>query len=92
MERLEAEDPARHLAGLGNFLKKPDRLKEKVANDVPFKGRTAEQSLNNVKDAVRFTLVYADERYTEGVRTDCARLKARGFEPFDRKPASTPRS
>lgn len=85
MERLEAEDPERHLAGLSNFLKKTDRLKEKVANDVLFKGRTEEQSLENVKDAVRFTFVYADERYTEGVYSDCARLEALGFEPFDRQ-------
>lgn len=75
--------PERHLAGLSNFLKKPDRLKEKVANDVVFKGHTAEQPVDNVKDAVRFTLVYPDERYAEGVHTDCARLEASGFERFD---------
>jgi hypothetical protein len=82
--RLEAEDPERRMAGLENFLKAPDRLKEKVAGDILFKGRTAEQSLDNVKDSVRFTYVYAEERYAESVYADCARLEAR-FERFDRQ-------
>jgi hypothetical protein len=85
LRRLEAEDPERHLAGLENFLKKPDRLKEKVAGDIEYKACNAEQSLDNIKDAVRFTLVYAEERYSEGVQADCARLEAIGFERYDRQ-------
>jgi hypothetical protein len=85
LRRLEPEDPERHLAGLENLLKKPDRLKEKVAGDIEYKGRTAEESLDNIKDAVRSTFVYAEERYTEGVYADCARLEAAGFEPYDRQ-------
>jgi len=85
MTRLEAEAPERHLAGLENFLKMSDRLKEKVAGDIEYKGRSAEQSLDNIKDSVRFTFVYAEERYTEGVHADCARLESAGFEPFDRQ-------
>jgi hypothetical protein len=85
LRNIEAENPERHLAGLDNFLKTPDRLKEKVAGDVEFKGYTEEQSLNNIKDAARSTFVYSEERYTEGVYTDCARLEAAGFERFDRQ-------
>jgi hypothetical protein len=85
LRRIEAENPERHLAGLDNFLKKPDRLKEKVAGDIVFKGDTAEQSLNNIKDAARSTFVYSEEHYTEGVYADCARLEAAGFERLDRQ-------
>lgn len=85
MQALEAEDQERRLAGLKNYLKEPDRLKEKVAADIRFKGYTVEQSLTNVKDAVRFTFVYTEERYTEGVHADCTRLEARGFERYDRQ-------
>jgi hypothetical protein len=85
LRHLEAEDPERHLTGLENFLKKPDRLKEKVAGDIEYKGRSAAQSLDNIKDAVRSTFVYAEERYSEGVHADCARLEATGFERFDRQ-------
>ncbi len=82
---IEAEDPSRHLGGLDNYLKDPDRLKEKVANDVCYKGRTAEEALDNVKDAVRFTLVYTEGRYTDGVLVECTRLQASGFGRFDRQ-------
>ena len=33
-----------------------------------------------VPDAVRFTLTYSAERYSDGVRADVDRLKAEGFE------------
>lgn len=85
LRRLEVEDPERHLTGLENLLKKPERLKEKVAGDIEYKGRTAEQSLDNIKDAVRSTFVYTEERYSEGVHADCARLRAIGFELYDRQ-------
>lgn len=84
LQRLEAEAPERNLTGLENFLKKPDRLKEKVASDIAYKGHTAERSLDNIKDTVRFTFVYTEDRYAEGVHADCARLEAAGFERFDR--------
>jgi hypothetical protein len=85
LRRLESEDPERHLTGIENLLKKPDRLKEKVAGDIEYKGRTVEESLDNIKDAIRSTFVYSEERYTEGVYADCARLEAAGFERYDRQ-------
>ena len=84
MRRIEAEDPGRHLAGLDYRLKGEDRLKEKVADDIRYKGRTPEEALGNVKDAIRFTFVYPEERYRAGVLADCERLQASGFERFDR--------
>jgi hypothetical protein len=84
MRRIEAEDPGRHLAGFDYRLKGEDRLKEKVADDIRYKGRTPEEALGNVKDAIRFTFVYPEDRYSAGVLADCERLQASGFERFDR--------
>jgi len=83
MRAIEAEDPDRHLIGLEHRLKGEDRIKEKVADAVRYKGRTPEEALATIKDAIRFTLGYSEERYTSGVREDCERLQNRGFQPFD---------
>jgi hypothetical protein len=80
MERVEAADPSRKLAGLEHMLKGEDRLKEKVADAMEAPGITVREALDLVPDAVRFTLVYPSERYAEGVLGDVERLKAEGFE------------
>jgi hypothetical protein len=81
MERVEAADPGRRLAGLEHMLKGEDRLKEKVSERLRYNPDwAAEQALVEVPDAVRFTLEYGDDRYTEGVRADVDRLKAEGFD------------
>ena len=81
MERVEAADPDRRLAGLEHMLKGEDRLKEKIAERLRYDPDwTSEQALAEVPDAVRFTLAYGDDRYTDGVRTDVDRLKTEGFE------------
>jgi len=85
MLRIEAEDPDRHLAGLEHRLKGKERLAEKVTFDVTKKGVTVEQALGNVKDAIRYTLCYPEDRYTEGVYADCDRLDAEGFELVERR-------
>ena len=41
---------------------------------------TAREALAKVPDAVRFTLTYSAERYSDGVRADVDRFKAEGFE------------
>jgi len=81
IERVEAADPTRRLAGLEHMLKGEDRLKEKIA-DVLFveQNLTAKQAADKVADAVRFTFTYTQERYAEGVLSDVERLKAEGFE------------
>jgi hypothetical protein len=81
---IEAEDLNRHLIGLEYSLKSVDRIKEKVADAVRYKGRTAEEALATVKDAIRFTFCYSEEGYTSGVLEDCVRLQDRGLQPFDR--------
>jgi len=79
--RIEAADPERRLAGLEHMVKGEDRLKEKLAD--AWHGRPAlnvRQVLSMIPDAVRFTLAYSSERYSEGVLADVDRLKAEGFE------------
>ena len=76
MERIEAADPDRRLAGLEHMLKGEDRLKEKIEERLRYNPDwTSEQALEEVPDAVRFTLAYSDERYTDGVRSDVDRLR-----------------
>jgi hypothetical protein len=81
LRRVEAADPERQLAGLEHMIKGEDRLKEKLADVLLVATHlTSRQALNNVPDAVRFTLTYSAERYTEGVIADVGRLKTEGFE------------
>jgi hypothetical protein len=84
MRALESEDPDRHLIGLEHRLKGMDRIKEKVADAMRYKGRSAEEAIATLKDTVRFTLSYSEQRYTSGVIEDCQRLLDRGFQAFDR--------
>jgi hypothetical protein len=85
MRGIEAEDPERHLAGLENRLKGKDRLAEKVLKTVNERGHSVEDAIRLIKDAVRYTFCYPEDRYTEGVRADCERLKSAGFEWVDRE-------
>jgi hypothetical protein len=80
MERVEAADPGRRLAGLEHMLKGEDRLKEKMADYLRAPGTTVPEALDTVPDAVRFTLTYDSERYAEGVLLDVDRIKSEGFE------------
>jgi hypothetical protein len=85
MKRIEAEDPNRHLAGLEHRLKGKDRLTEKVNEAVEERGHSVESALGLVKDAIRYTFVYSEDRYTQGVHADCERLEADNFERVDLK-------
>jgi hypothetical protein len=81
MDRIEAADPRRHLAGLGHMLKGEDRLKEKAADVLLVESNlTVRQALAKIPDVVRFTLVYSQQHYTQGVIVDVQRLKEEGFE------------
>ena len=84
MLRIEAEDPDRRLAGFDNRLKGKERLAEKVHAAMAEKNRTPDEAFATVKDAIRYTLQYTEEKYTAGVYADCARLEAAGFKPYDR--------
>jgi hypothetical protein len=79
MRHIEAQDPDRELTGIEHRIKGTDRIKEKVAEDVGLLGRTPNEALAGVKDAVRFTYQYSEERYSAGVRADLTRLKEQGF-------------
>jgi hypothetical protein len=80
MERVEAADPGRRLAGLEHMFKGEDRLKEKMADYLRAPGTTVREALDTVPDAVRFTLIYGSERYAEGILSDVDRIKSEGFE------------
>jgi hypothetical protein len=80
MERVEAADPGRRLAGLEHMLKGEDRLKEKMADYLRAPGTTVREALDTVPDAVRSTFTYDSERYAEGTLSDVERMKAEGFE------------
>ena len=85
IRRVEAQDPSRSLVGLEFRLKGRERLSEKVAEAVEERGRSVTEAFGLVKDAVRFTFCYSEDRYTDGVLEDCERLEAEGFLRFDRK-------
>jgi hypothetical protein len=81
MQRIEAADPQRYLAGLEHMLKGEDRLKEKTADVLLVEADlTTGQALAKIPDAVRFTLTYSQEYYAEGVIADVQRVKDEGFE------------
>jgi hypothetical protein len=85
MRRIEAEDPDRHLAGLENSLKGKDRLTEKVAKMVNELGHPVDGAIGLVKDAIRYTFCYPQERYTSGVSADWERMERAGFRPVERE-------
>lgn len=86
MLRIEAEDPDRALVGFGNRLKGKDRLAEKVTNWMKAQpDLKLDDAFGLVKDAIRYTFQYPDEKYAEGVHADCARLEAAGFQRGDRQ-------
>lgn len=82
--RIEAEDPERWLVGFEFRCKGSERILEKVA--VTFEEQpdlAPSDALASVKDAIRYTLQYTEEHYTEGVYTDIDRLRAEGSELID---------
>jgi len=85
MKRIEAEDPARRLAGLEHSLKGKDRLTEKVSKIVNERGHSADQAIGLVKDSIRYTFCYPEARYAVGVDADCERLRNAGFQLVDRE-------
>lgn len=81
MARVEAEDPERTLVGMEFRCKGQDRIGEKVAYWMAAQSElTPAEALAMVKDPIRYTFQYSEERYTEGVNTDVERLKTAGFD------------
>ena len=83
--RVAAEDPARTLAGFDHRIKGEDRLKEKVADRMRSKGRSAMETLAQISDVVRFTFTYGETAYAAGVRKDVGRLEGAGFTQVERR-------
>ena len=79
LRRVEAADPERKLAGLQHMIKGEDRLKEKLADELSGKQKTVGETIQEIPDAVRFTLSYDSQHYCEGVLADVQRLKKEGF-------------
>jgi hypothetical protein len=80
MRAIESQDPNRHLMGFEHRLKGHDRIKEKIYRSIKNFGRSPEQAVSRVPDAIRYTFQYQESRYTQGVWADIERLKERGFE------------
>jgi hypothetical protein len=81
---IEAEDPDRRLAGFDNRLKGRERLAEKVTKQLAAQpDLKPDEAFAGVKDAIRYTFQYAEDKYAVGATADCERLKARGFEFLD---------
>ena len=80
MRAIESQDPDRHLIGFEHRLKGRDRIKDKVCRGIRNFGRTPEQAVSRVPDAIRYTFEYREARYTQGVWADIGRLKEEGFQ------------
>jgi len=80
LRAVESQDPDRHLVGFKDRRKGRDRIKEKVCDTVKERGRSLEDAVSLVPDAIRCTFQYRESRYTEGVWADITRLKDQGFE------------
>ena len=80
MRAIEIQDPERHLIGFEHRLKGRDRIKDKVCRGMRNFGRSLEQAVSRVPDAIRYTFEYREARYTQGVWTDIGRLKEEGFQ------------
>ena len=86
MRRIESADPDRYLAGLEYRLKGRDRLAEKVTATLEEQPDIKpDDAFAMVKDAIRYTFEYTEDKYAQALYADCARIEASGFEPFDRR-------
>ncbi len=80
LRATESQDPDRHLIGFEHRLKGRDRIKEKVLAFVNDLEISPGEAVSLVHDAIRYTFQYKEASYTQGVRTDIARLKDQGLE------------
>jgi hypothetical protein len=86
MQAVESAASDRHLIGFENRLKGRDRIKDKVAEQMEAQpDLTTDQAIATVKDAVRYTFRYAEDRYSLGVRADIDRIAAQGFQEVERR-------
>jgi hypothetical protein len=79
MRSLAEAAPWRHLVGFENRLKSEDQIKWRIAEDIRVKGRTVDQAFTTLRDAIRYTFQYPEERYEDGVADDLRKLADSGF-------------
>ena len=77
---VEGQDAGRGLVGFEHRLKGRDRIKDKVAEGIEERGRTADEALSLIPDAIRYTFQYEESHYSRGVREDIGRMNEQGFE------------
>ncbi len=80
LRAIESQDPDRHLIGFEHRLKGRDRIKEKVFAFINDLNISPGEAVSLVHDTIRYTFQYKETSYTQGVRTDIARLQDQGFE------------
>jgi hypothetical protein len=78
--------------GVEERLKAPTRVEAKIREDARVKGSLPDLALAAVTDAVRYTLVYPDACWGDGVQADSERLLALGCDLIDRKAGYQPRA
>jgi hypothetical protein len=76
---IENQDPDRRLIGLEHHLKRRDRIKEKVYDNMNALHCSADAGVSLVPDAIRYTFQYEGTRYRQGVFADIGRLEDQGF-------------
>jgi hypothetical protein len=75
--------PSAELVGLEFRCKGEERLKEKVAEALQRRpDSTAEESVQNINDVVRYTVQLDRDNYTSGHRQVTEELQKRGYEMF----------
>jgi len=90
MRRIEAELKHGCLApDTENFaLKSPDRFKEKLAKMISLEPDVAPGDLAaKIHDGIRYTFLFADPSYSDGVRMVESRLAGKGYALVWRKPS-----
>lgn len=79
----DMQDVARTLGGrmegLEFRVKSPESLSRKI-NDKMREGLTREQAASSIKDALRYTMEFSDEDYTEHTIAALTELEQRGYE------------
>jgi hypothetical protein len=84
VEDLRPQFPSARLEGLANSVKGIDSLKRKVVGMLKSEQPIGEV-LQDINDAVRYTMVVDDAAYTAGVLKGIERLEAAGFEKVEVK-------
>jgi hypothetical protein len=90
MRRIEAQlEHGRLVDGTEEFaLKSPDRFKEKLANRISLQpDEPVEELASRIHDGVRYTFVYDNGSYSDGLWKTEETIQGQGYELLIRKPS-----